>query len=745
MHKVERTFLWIVKIGLWLIPFLPLYISSSMLFPYITGKNFAFRAIVEAIFALWAALAYMRAEYRPRLTPLVKAVTVFVGIVFLADLFSPHPYRSFFSNYERMEGFMMLGHLYLYFLMLMSVFRRRDWIVFFHMSLAASFLASGYGLLQRLGYYPSLQGGFRVDSTIGNPTYFAAYLLFHVWLLGIFLHRYWRVWWRVALYGALLGFELVMIYFTATRGVVLALVLAAIPFAGAIVVFWNRISGAVSRGGWSVRRKIVLAAFVCALVLPLLFWSIRKSDVIQQSQALRRLTNYSLREGTIQDRMMIWGMSLRGVRERPVLGWGQENYYLVFQKYFNPGLFGAEQWFDRSHNVFLDWAVHAGIPGLLAYLAIFGIFFHQIIALMRRERGAFFEGLLLIGLFATYFFQNLFVFDNLNSYLLFFAFLAYGQYLVVPQDIGAKGKIEKLHPRRARIFAALAGGMLIAVGVWGYMTIVQPVRESKSLIRALGAIQARASIPQLGAAFADALRYGTFGDTEVHEQLAALARDVAGSESGTLDERKQFTEFALAEVRKETMRPAKDVKHLLFLESILTRALALDMRYAEEAEAVGREAIGLSPAKQPAYYELAQFYLTVGRLKECVGVLQEAWHLEKSNYFAAGNLWTIAIFAGDKDAIADVKQSVPFRELGEQRMAAIARAYQQVKDFDGARETYAELVDVYPANPQYHATYAAFLAQAGKIAEARKETETAMKLDPKFEQEGRAFLRGLGR
>jgi len=186
------------------------------------------------------------------------------------------------------------------------------------------------------------------------------------------------------------------------------------------------------------------------------FWSIRGSQFIQESQTLRRLTNYSLHEGTVQDRFMIWGMSLKGVKERPILGWGQENYYLVFQKYFDPGLFRAEQWFDRSHNVFLDWAVHAGIPGLLAYLTIFGVFFWQIIALMRRERSAFFEGLLLIGLFATYFFQNLFVFDNLNSYLLFFAFLAYGN-LAVSQGTDSQEEIGKSGSSSPQIFLAVAG------------------------------------------------------------------------------------------------------------------------------------------------------------------------------------------------------------------------------------------------------------------------------------------------
>ena len=178
MSQFEKAMLWTVKIGLWVLPLLPLYVSGSMLFPFITGKNFTFRIITEIIFALWVGLAVMKSEYRPRLTPLFKIVSIFVAIVFLADLLSPNPWRAFFSNYERMEGFMMLGHLYLYFLMLTSVFKtRRDWLIFFHISLAASLIASYYGLLQRLGYRVSIQGGFRVDATIGNPTYFAAYLL----------------------------------------------------------------------------------------------------------------------------------------------------------------------------------------------------------------------------------------------------------------------------------------------------------------------------------------------------------------------------------------------------------------------------------------------------------------------------------------------------------------------------------------------------------------------------------------
>ena len=64
-------------------------------------------------------------------------------------------------------------------------------------------------------------------------------------------------------------------------------------------------------------------------------------------------------------------MAIKGFQERPILGWGQENFNYVFNKNYDPGMWGQEQWFDRTHNVILDWLVAGGILGLLAYLSIF--------------------------------------------------------------------------------------------------------------------------------------------------------------------------------------------------------------------------------------------------------------------------------------------------------------------------------------------------------------------------------------
>ena len=55
--------------GLFIIPFLTLHVADSYFFPYITGKNFDFRIIVDLVFVAWVVLALADAKYRPRFSP----------------------------------------------------------------------------------------------------------------------------------------------------------------------------------------------------------------------------------------------------------------------------------------------------------------------------------------------------------------------------------------------------------------------------------------------------------------------------------------------------------------------------------------------------------------------------------------------------------------------------------------------------------------------------------------------------
>src|SRR5690606_13004335 len=88
---------WVVYGGIFAVPFVVLIVSSSMFFPFITGKNFAFRIIVEIALAAWALLALYDAHYRPRFSWIALAGAALLVIMFFADLFGEHPMKSFWS------------------------------------------------------------------------------------------------------------------------------------------------------------------------------------------------------------------------------------------------------------------------------------------------------------------------------------------------------------------------------------------------------------------------------------------------------------------------------------------------------------------------------------------------------------------------------------------------------------------------------------------------------------------------
>jgi len=59
-------------------------------------------------------------------------------------------------------------------------------------------------------------------------------------------------------------------------------------------------------------------------------------------------------------------MAWEGVKEKPLLGWGQENFNLVFNKYYEPSLYGQEVWFDRVHNEDILQITLKNISGIIA-------------------------------------------------------------------------------------------------------------------------------------------------------------------------------------------------------------------------------------------------------------------------------------------------------------------------------------------------------------------------------------------
>jgi hypothetical protein len=75
---------YIILAGLFAVPFVPLVVSSSLFFPFIAGKGFAFRVIVEIIFACYLVLAVRDESFRPKFSWILGSISAFLIVMAFA-------------------------------------------------------------------------------------------------------------------------------------------------------------------------------------------------------------------------------------------------------------------------------------------------------------------------------------------------------------------------------------------------------------------------------------------------------------------------------------------------------------------------------------------------------------------------------------------------------------------------------------------------------------------------------------
>lgn len=711
MHPRTLTniYVWALKGLLFIIPFLSLWIASSFYFPYITGRNFAFRIIIEIALVLWIGLIVLDKRYLPRFGPIFWAILAFVAVVGVADLLGVDPYRSFWSNYERMEGYIMLLHLAAYFLIATSVFRtKREWLQFFHAFLFAGILVGGYGILQVLGLKQAIQGGdVRIDGTIGNPTYLAAYLLLVLGAVFLIFFNAARKGLRY-LYGAAIVYFLIIMYFAASRGVTLS-ILAAVPLALAGYLFFTRRNQGEGRS-----RRIATGILAAIVVLPMVFLFIKDASFVKNSEVLSRFASISLGERTTRSRFMIWNMSWQGVKERPFLGWGQENYINVFSKYYDPRLYDQEPWFDRAHNIVFDWLISAGFLGLVAYIAIFVALYRTLWKLFRKGAVGIKAGLVLFVIPVAYFLQNLFVFDNFNTYILFSSFLAYAHGLDRPEeDLKKSNALAKLTEERALLSTVSVVIAIVAAGFSIYYANVKPAAQARTIIKGLVATS-DGSDPygKTMASFEKAFAYNTFGNSETLEQFLKVSELLLGQEGVPNETKIKFIESAGGRAEEYLKRFPEAIRIQLMVGSLYQNASFIDGAYLFKARDHLKAALELSPKKQSIIFLLAENYLRNQEVAKAFELIDQAIAFEPANPEAHLLKASLAVLAGRDDIVLEViklldqariedKGDAPGQKLGDYigALDRIAKLYLRIGDKDKAKVIYQEIVRVAP-NPE---------------------------------------------
>jgi len=715
LNKILR---WVALGGIFLVPFVSLVVANNLFFPFITGKAFVFRILVMLATGAWLILALRDEDYRPKNSWILKALIVFVAVIGLADIFGANPFKSFWSNFERMEGWVTIFHLFLYFLTASAMLNDwKLWKRFFQTSIVVSVIMAVYGIFQLAGVLVINQGGVRLDGTFGNATYLAVYMLFHIFLTFFLLLRERFSKTGQWIYGAIIFLQLFILYHTASRGVSLGLV-GGILVAAILIALFEK-----ERLFLKKSAKITL---ITILILIGGFVAIRNTSFIQNGGALSRLASISLNEAA--PRFMVWNMGWQGFLERPILGWGQESFNFVFNKYYDPKMYTQEQWFDRSHDIIFDWLIAGGLLGFLSYLSIFAALLFYI---WRGKKGqlSFSEKAIFTGLLAGYFFQNIFVFDNIGSYIMFFSILAFFHFSFgnpFPDKWQKKLVFDEITINR------IIAPLIIIVAVFGlYFFNAKPYLTSRALIDALR----EKTIDKKFELFEKALAYDSFGSAEIREQLSQMALSVGASQA-PVEWKQKYFDLARSEFLKQIEVPRiGDARYELFLGSFLTRF----QRY-DEALAHLNKALEFSPKKQIIMFEIGLVHISTSQYDKALEIFRQAYELEK-NYPDARNYYAVAaIYASKNDLVKSLLEPVYGTTLVDGDN--FIKAYSDTNQHDKVLAIWQLRVKQNPVAKNYIGLGATYLTM-GQRTKSIEAIQKAIELDSSFKEQGEYFIKEI--
>lgn len=509
--NISRIFLKISQGFLYLVLLTPLLISRNLYFPFVSGKIIFFKVVVELALFFYL-LAFFTNPKQPEFefkkyfkNPIFLSVGVFCLIFFFASFWGINAKFSLFSNYERGDGGFQFLHYLVFFFLLVSLFRtKNDWKRFFFVSIIVSLIVCFYALgqlgeakclvnaasnesaIQACSSGTFLAASLRVSGTLGNSSYLAVYILFHFLFIGyLFIGE--KIKALKFVWGAIAVFEFYILLLTQTRGVFLGLLVA--------ILLWVLLS--IFR---LIRREdkrilyiigVVLTTLALFLVILSFFSSGHPNSVAAR---FVKSLDPSYVMDSLKDRFWAWSSATAAIVEKP-FGWGAENFPQAFDKYYNPKLFGVESWFDRAHNIYLDYALVGGFPLLLVFLSICFFCFRQLFRMFLfshsdkdEEIKSYFLYSILFIVITTYLVQGLVLFDVVSTYLVLFILLAFAIFLLSP--IPPTPLPKPSLPSQSLLFPRIISGLLIISIPFGlYWLGFLPYQRGQFLIKALNQSQ----------------------------------------------------------------------------------------------------------------------------------------------------------------------------------------------------------------------------------------------------------------
>lgn len=436
-EKVKKSFAYISAIAVF---FIIISLSFSVLFfPYNWAYSFCWfktivwRILISAILVFFVSgIIYKKIspekieKTKKFLAPLFFLV-LFLLLIFFAAFFSVDRELSFWGSPLRAGGVVNLTFYFIFSLLCFFIVKGKDWKKILIFAVLVGFCVAICAVFQNFSLFGNflISDDYRPASTIGNPNFLSYYLLLLFFICPILAFSFKHLAKKAFFLLLALFFLFVIVFITQTRAAFLAI------FIG---LFWMFL--------FYLNRKAKLVLFLAiGLILLSFLYLDRNFDKFFSNQPIlikspigRILSLVSAPSEIIKGRLSAWKISLKAFENKPIFGFGPENYEIAFNKYYDSslpalgnGIDGEnsinERW-DRAHNFIFDISVTSGIFALLFYILFF------LILLKELGKIKSFESRCLQAAFISYLIALLFGFSSVDDYLILFLLFGYSFYLI---------------------------------------------------------------------------------------------------------------------------------------------------------------------------------------------------------------------------------------------------------------------------------------------------------------------------
>jgi len=756
-NNLENSFRWIYLTGFCAILALPFIAFPNWFFPPDWGKTILFRSILSILLFLFVyQFLYKREELSlPKIKnqAIIWVLLAVFSVFLLATIFSVDVGFSLWGSPYRSGGFVNFVFYIFFALLTFFVVKDSDWNILWNCAFVTGILVSLFAIVQYLGLFSDILVSYegRPPSTMGNPIILGIYLVLLFFPALIFAVKEQNLSKKIFYYCANLLF-LSAILISGSRAAYLGMLMGGIFF---VLLYPNK-KLELNNGAYKKILYFKIAAIVALFLVVISVFYVNnntkfpqflENNRIFQSVQQRLSIDLFLRD----PRFSAWQIAISALKEKPILGWGPENFSIGFDKYYNPSLPYISKewggWWDRAHNFLLDLAVTVGIPGLIIYLLLFVVLLWQLHKVKTKTENKKTQ-MIAHGMQATiigYFFANLFFFDTFSTYLLFFLTIGYLLFLIYSNEENFENENA---PKQIKGKGLIMGilSILLILFLWQYNFL--PLQINAKINKADGLIVNKKCDEALSL-MDNALSSRSFLDGYIRSSYIDDIKKCANL----------YPENNLAYAKKgvEILQEAVKIRPLysrfwIFLGSFTTieansKETATEKNdLLSQANSYFNKSLELAPNHQEVIIEQAKANMVAGNYalmkqeaEDCIAKDQSLGEC----YWIKG---LSEIYLKDKDNAAnDIKKAEEkrFNTSSVLSLHQLVNVYADTKNYTELAAVYEKLITLRPDVAEYYSSLAFTYYQLGEYEKSREKALKFLELMPEAKAEVESFLKLL--